>query len=77
MRERGWTKGDALKVAEIFRDYWVAKSGADARKADWGATWRNWVRREGLRPKMPQSARAPWPAYRAEPVRENPRRLIL
>jgi len=37
-------------VSEQFRDYWLAKSGADACKADWEATWRNWVRRERERP---------------------------
>ncbi|USP02836.1 DUF1376 domain-containing protein [Bartonella taylorii] len=33
-----------------FRDYWTAKSGKDATKIDWQATWRNWVRKaiEGL-----------------------------
>lgn len=34
------------KVAERFRDYWCAKSGRDALKADWSATWRNWCRRD-------------------------------
>ncbi|WP_406604098.1 YdaU family protein [Bartonella gliris] len=29
-----------------FRDYWHAKSGKDALKVDWQATWRNWFRRE-------------------------------
>ena len=28
-----------------FCDYWWAKAGADARKLDWPATWRNWMRR--------------------------------
>ncbi|UTO29094.1 YdaU family protein [Bartonella harrusi] len=28
-----------------FRDYWKAKTGKDATKTDWQATWRNWVRR--------------------------------
>jgi len=28
-----------------FVDYWQAKPGKDARKADWNATWRNWIRR--------------------------------
>lgn len=41
-----WTEQHANKVAEIFADYWRGKSGKDARKADWLATWRNWVRRE-------------------------------
>jgi hypothetical protein len=35
---------DATTVAYHFRDYWVAKAGKDARKLDWEATWRNWVR---------------------------------
>ncbi|WP_336278513.1 YdaU family protein [Bartonella sp. CB175] len=29
-----------------FRDYWRAKSGKEALKVDWQATWRNWFRRE-------------------------------
>ena len=28
-----------------FVDFWTAKAGADARKMDWEATWRNWVRK--------------------------------
>lgn len=31
--------------ADVFRDYWVSKSGAAATKNDWEATWRNWVRK--------------------------------
>jgi hypothetical protein len=27
-----------------FRDYWRAKPGASGTKADWPATWRNWIR---------------------------------
>ncbi len=34
------------EVAARFRDYWIAKAGKDGRKADWEATWRNWVRNE-------------------------------
>ncbi len=41
-----WTASHARQVAEVFRDYWVAKAGADARKVDWLGTWRNWVRRD-------------------------------
>ena len=29
---------------ERFRDHWLAKSGADGRKRDWDAAWRNWIR---------------------------------
>ena len=34
------------KVVENFSDYWHAKGGAAARKVDWSATWRSWVRNE-------------------------------
>jgi hypothetical protein len=38
---------DADKVAEKFRDYWTAlPDGPKARKTDWSATWRNFVRSE-------------------------------
>jgi hypothetical protein len=30
-------------IAEQFKNYWIAKSGKDATKLDWSATWRNWV----------------------------------
>lgn len=38
-----------------FCDYWQAASGANARKLDWSATWRNWLRnaadrRQSLKP---------------------------
>jgi len=28
-----------------FRDYWMAKSGVNATKLDWQATWRQWARK--------------------------------
>ena len=28
---------------EKFINYWVAKSGKEATKLDWAATWRNWI----------------------------------
>lgn len=28
-----------------FRDYWSSRSGKDATKTDWPATWRNWMRK--------------------------------
>lgn len=30
-------------VAEVFRNYWIAKAGVNAKKLDWYATWCNWV----------------------------------
>jgi uncharacterized protein YdaU (DUF1376 family) len=36
---------DRIKMeSEKFKDYWTAKSGKDAVKLDWQATWRNWIR---------------------------------
>lgn len=34
------------EVAKRFFDYWTAIPGSKGRKADWSATWRNWVRNE-------------------------------
>lgn len=36
---------DAQAEADKFRDHWAAQPGAAGRKADWPATWRNWIRR--------------------------------
>lgn len=41
-----WSPEHAGKVADSFKDFWIGKAGKDGRKADWEATWRNWVRRE-------------------------------
>ncbi|MFJ3057168.1 hypothetical protein [Herbaspirillum sp. NPDC087042] len=42
--QQTWTVEHVSAEADKFRDYWVAKSGKDATKLDWFATWRNWVR---------------------------------
>jgi DNA-binding transcriptional regulator YhcF (GntR family) len=31
--------------ADRFKDYWIGVAGAKGRKADWDATWRNWIRK--------------------------------
>lgn len=41
---KGSAVNPSVELAK-FRDYWQAKGGADARKVDWPATWRNWIRR--------------------------------
>jgi hypothetical protein len=43
---------------EKFRDYWSAQVGAKGRKADWTATWRNWIRRAA----EDRKGRAPTPS---------------
>jgi hypothetical protein len=41
---------NAATEAAAFRDFWHAKPGADGRKVDWSATWRNWIRKCHARP---------------------------
>lgn len=48
--KQGWTADDVRRCAERFRDYWIAATGRGATKADWLATWRNWVRNENRPP---------------------------
>lgn len=45
--QRGQGIPDAVARAQLpqFVDYWTAKSGKDATKLDWPATWRNWLRK--------------------------------
>lgn len=42
--DQGLTVNEVHAEADKFRDYWIAKSGKDATKNDWPATWRNWIR---------------------------------
>ena len=35
---------EPVEVFATFRDYWIAQPGSKGLKADWTATWRNWVR---------------------------------
>ena len=39
---------DANHIAECFKDYWIALHGGAAKKLDWLATWRNWVRNQKI-----------------------------
>jgi hypothetical protein len=38
-----WDDNTVRLVADQFRNHWVAKTGRDATKLDWEATWQNWV----------------------------------
>ncbi len=40
---------EIMRIADGFRDYWIAQPGTKGRKTDWLATWRNWIRREAER----------------------------
>jgi uncharacterized protein YdaU (DUF1376 family) len=54
-RRQGLGERDIELESEKFRNYWTAKSGKDATKHDWPATWRNWILRaceqRGIVPK--------------------------
>lgn len=44
IQDLGWHRERVEAEACKFADYWHAKTGKDATKADWFATWRNWCR---------------------------------
>lgn len=50
---------DPLRTFENFRDYWIAASGAKARKHDWDATWRMWCRNERGHPSASKPYKPP------------------
>lgn len=66
-----------------FCDYWQAKSGKDATKVDWNATWRNWIRRAAehtptLRAVPNNRPAASDAAYaQAQSLKNNPGRLEI
>ena len=41
-RQVGASDAEIERQAERFRNHWHGKSGRDATKASWPATWRNW-----------------------------------
>lgn len=55
-----------VELAACFADHWHAKPGKDGRKADWLATWRNWVRKE--RAGLSKPAAAPSGVPRGKPA---------
>lgn len=44
-----WQPERIRNVFEGFYDYWLGKSGQNASKRDWFATWRNWCRNNNER----------------------------
>jgi uncharacterized protein YdaU (DUF1376 family) len=46
MQERKWSWEETLRVAESFKNYYLAKPGKDGESALWEATWKRWVERE-------------------------------
>ena len=57
---------DPEREFEKFTDHWKASSGANARKHDWDATWRNWCRKAlDMKPRANGAARR---VYRDAPT---------
>lgn len=46
MSDRGWDEDHCQTTFAIFSDFWSSKTGRDATKLNWFATWRNWCRNE-------------------------------
>lgn len=74
----GWTayassKGLTLPETETefekFRNYWIAKSGKDATKTDWDATWRNWIIRSAERRGLVNPSGSNYAGGRDKPAR--------
>lgn len=53
---------DPRRELDRFRDYWQAQSGAKGRKADWQATWRNWLRKAADDRRVPALRRSTLPS---------------
>lgn len=54
---------DPEREFKRFRDHWLAASGANARKHDWDAAWRNWCRKAAdMQVNAPRLPGVPTPA---------------
>lgn len=68
-----WTDDTAEYVAGRFRDFWIAKTGKDATKLDWFATWRNWCKGE----RVPADKLKPEKSASSDAVREAARQKLF
>lgn len=50
---------DVIRESRVFADYWAGQAGAKGRKADWQATWRNWIRRADGRARRSPNGQQP------------------
>jgi hypothetical protein len=68
-----WTPDVVRIEADKFRDFWHSKSGKDAAKMDWQATWRNWCRSDICQRSHPppgQTSETPYARQMRERVAE-------
>lgn len=45
-REKGYAEKKIIDLVDSFRDYWLQRADAKAKKLDWNAAWRSWVRND-------------------------------
>jgi hypothetical protein len=53
--QQGWDPSWVLKHTQRFENHFIAKTGRDATKLDWRATWRNWLLKEADDRRPPSS----------------------
>jgi hypothetical protein len=51
---------DLKLETHAFRDYWAGISGSRAKKSDWDATWRNWIRNNHKRQAQSNKPKNDW-----------------
>jgi hypothetical protein len=59
---------DIEHETHVFRDYWASRGEA---RADWSATWRNWIRKASSFAKAPVTRLQARPAGRAAALGES------
>ncbi|RPF70459.1 hypothetical protein EG799_01550 [Aurantiacibacter spongiae] len=64
-----WPDGAVDRELAKFRDWAASATGANARKSDWDATWRNWLRRRD--DELPRKDRNDRPAANNDEI-QNP-----
>lgn len=66
IEDRGWDEQISADVWTQFREYWTTGKGRSQKKTGWEAAWRNWCRKEHIKPKGISHA----PAFNA--TRQHP-----
>jgi len=51
---------DLKLETHAFRDYWAGIAGSRAKKSDWDATWRNWIRNNHKRQAQSNKPKNDW-----------------
>lgn len=66
-----WHDQHVIRIADQFKDYWIAQPGQKGVKTDWMATWRNWCRRDNTQ-MYPAPANKPSQPRKLMPLMGRP-----